>query len=46
MEVKDKERPLARDVEAKLLMNEALNAMRTRFYELIELSDSLDEIST
>jgi truncated hemoglobin YjbI len=34
---------LARDVEVKLITNEALDAIRTRFYELVELSGSLDE---
>jgi hypothetical protein len=33
----------ARDVKAKLLTNEVLDAMRTRFYEVVELSDSLNE---
>lgn len=27
----------------KLLTNEALDSIRTRFYEVVELSDSLDE---
>jgi hypothetical protein len=29
-------------VEAKLVTNEALENIRTRFYEVVELSDSLD----
>jgi hypothetical protein len=43
MEVKDdEEEPLTRDVEAKLVTNEALENIRTRFYKVIELFDSLD----
>jgi hypothetical protein len=38
----DEEEPPARDVEAKLVMNEALENIWTRFYEVVELSDSLD----
>jgi hypothetical protein len=43
VEVKDEERPPARDMEAKHVINEALDAMWTRFYKVIKLSDSLDE---
>jgi hypothetical protein len=43
MEIKDEERPLSRDVEAKHVTNKALNAMRTRFYKVIKLIKDLDE---
>jgi hypothetical protein len=43
VEVKDKEQLPARDVEAKHVTNEALNAVRTRFYEVVELSEPLNE---
>jgi hypothetical protein len=43
MEVKDnKEEPPTRDVEAKLVTNKALENIRTCFYKVIELSNSLD----
>ena len=43
MEVEDEERPPPRDVEAKHVTNEALNAVRTRFYEVVELTKDLDK---
>ena len=43
VEVEDEERPPARDVEAKHVTNEALDLVRTRFYEVVELSESLNE---
>jgi hypothetical protein len=43
VEVEDEERPLPRDVEAKHVTNEALDAVRTRFYEVVELTEDLDE---
>jgi hypothetical protein len=35
VEVEEKERLPARDVEAKHVIDEALNAMRTRFYKAV-----------
>ena len=43
MEVEDEERPPPRDVEAKHVINKALNAIRTRFYKVVELTKDLDE---
>ena len=40
--VKEEEKILSRDLEAKLVTNEALESVRTRFFEVVELSDSLD----
>jgi hypothetical protein len=40
--VKEEEKVLSRDLEAKLVTNEALESVRTRFFEVVELSDSLD----
>ena len=37
------EKPLSRDLEAKLVTSEALESIRTRFFEVVEISDSLDE---
>jgi len=37
------ERASSRDQEAKLVTSEALELIRTRFYEVVELSDSLDK---
>jgi len=34
---------LSRDLEAKLVTSETLESIRTRFFEVVELSDSLDE---
>ena len=33
---------LSRDLEAKLVTSEALESVRTRFFEVVEVSDSLD----
>ena len=33
----------SRDLEAKQVTNEALDSIRTRFFKVIELSNSLDE---
>jgi hypothetical protein len=43
VEVEEEEQSPARDVEAKHVTNEALDAMRTRFYEVVEVSESLSE---
>ena len=43
MEVEDEERPPPRNVEAKHVTNEALNAVRTRFYKVVELTKDLDK---
>jgi hypothetical protein len=43
VEVEDEERPPPRDVEAKHVTNEALNAVRTHFYEVVELTEDLDK---
>jgi hypothetical protein len=43
VEIEEKERLPARDIEAKHVIDEALNALRTRFYKVIELSDLQDE---
>ena len=43
VKVEDEEQLLARDVEAKHVTNEALNLVRTRFYKVMELSESLNE---
>jgi hypothetical protein len=43
VEVEDKERPPTRDVEIKHVTSEALDAMRTRFYKVAELSESLNK---
>jgi hypothetical protein len=43
VEADDDVKGLSRDFEAKLVMNEALEQVRTRFFEVVELSDSLDE---
>ena len=37
------EKALSRDLEAKLVTSEALESIRTRFFEVVEISDSLDE---
>ena len=34
---------LTRDLQAKLVTSEALDSVRTRFFEVVEISDSLDE---
>ena len=39
----EKEKVLSRDLEAKLVTSEALESIRTRFFEVVEISDSLDE---
>ena len=43
VEVEGEERPLPRDVEAKHVTNEALDAVRTRFYKVVELTKDLDK---
>jgi hypothetical protein len=43
VEVDDEVRAVSRDFEAKLVTSETLESIRTRFYEVVELSDSLDE---
>jgi hypothetical protein len=43
VEVEDEERPPPRDVEGKHVTNEALNAVRTRFYKVVKLTKDLDE---
>jgi hypothetical protein len=43
VEVIEEEKPLSRDLEAKLVTNETLESIRTRFFEVVEVSDSLDE---
>jgi hypothetical protein len=42
VEVKEEERLPARDVEAKHVTIKSLDAMQTRFYKVIKLSDLLD----
>jgi hypothetical protein len=41
--IKEEEKPLLRDLEAKLVINKILELIRTRFFEIVEVSDSLDE---
>jgi hypothetical protein len=43
VKVKDEVNSLTRDLEAKLNTSEALDQVRTRFFELREYTDSLDE---
>jgi hypothetical protein len=43
VEVDNDVKGLSRDFEAKLVTNEALEQVRTRFFEVVEVSDSLDE---
>jgi hypothetical protein len=43
VKVKDEEWPPPRDVEAKHVTNKTLNAMRTRFYKIVELTKDLDK---
>lgn len=43
VEVDEDVKILSRDLQAKLVMSEALESVRTRFLEVVELSDSLDE---
>jgi hypothetical protein len=43
IKVSDERKPPSREVEAKLVTSEALEAIRTRFFEVVEVSDSLDE---
>ena len=43
VEVDEDIKVLSRDFEAKLVTNEALDSVRTRFFEVVEISDSLDE---
>ena len=43
VEASVEEKPLSRDLEAKLVTSEALESIRTRFFEVVEISDSLDE---
>jgi hypothetical protein len=41
--IKEKEKPLSRDLEAKLVTNKTLESIRTRFFKVVEVSDSLDK---
>jgi uncharacterized protein YukE len=43
VEVEEEEQSPARDVEAKHVINEALDAVRTRFYEVVKVWESLSE---
>ncbi len=43
VEVKEEEEAMSRDVEAKLVTSEALESIRTRFFEVDDVSDSLEE---
>jgi hypothetical protein len=43
VEVDDEVTGLSRDLQAKLVTSETLESIRTRFFEVVELSDSLDE---
>jgi hypothetical protein len=43
VEVDDEVEGLTRDLEAKLMTSEALDQVRTRFFEIAEFSSSLDE---
>ncbi|KAH7346348.1 hypothetical protein BKA65DRAFT_274970 [Rhexocercosporidium sp. MPI-PUGE-AT-0058] len=43
IEASVEEKALSRDLEAKLVTSEALESIRTRFFEVVEISDSLDE---
>jgi hypothetical protein len=43
VETDEEVRALSRDFEAKLVTSEALESVRTRFFEVVEVSDSLDE---
>jgi hypothetical protein len=43
VEVSEEEKATSREVEAKLVTSEALESIRTRFFEVVEISDSLDE---
>ena len=42
VQVDDEVTGLSRDLEAKLVTSEALESVRTRFFEVVEVSDSLD----
>ena len=42
VEVEDEPRVYSRDIEAKLNTSEALDQVRTRFFEVSELADQLD----
>jgi hypothetical protein len=41
--IKEEEKPLLCDLEAKLVTNKTLKSIRTRFFKVVEVSDSLDE---
>jgi hypothetical protein len=43
VEVNDDVSALTRDLESKLVTSETLESIRTRFFQVVELSDSLDE---
>jgi hypothetical protein len=43
VKAEDEEQPPPRDVEVKHVTNEALDAVRTRFYKVVELSELLNE---
>jgi hypothetical protein len=43
VKVSKEERGLSHDLEVKLVTSEALESIRTRFFEVVEVSDSLDE---
>jgi hypothetical protein len=45
VEVNEEVTVLSRDLEARLVTSEALEAIRTRFFEAVEVSDSLNEES-
>jgi hypothetical protein len=42
VEVDNEAMPVSRDLRAKLVTSEALDSIRTRFFEVAEFSDSLD----
>jgi hypothetical protein len=41
--IKEEEKPLLRDLEAKLVTNKTLELIRTCFFKVVEVSDLLDE---
>jgi hypothetical protein len=43
VEVSEEDRVLSRDLEAKLVTSETLESIRTRFFEVVKVSDSLDK---